>query len=351
MNSSWQSFLLGQGATENEAGIPDFSQDTADMTVALSENVICYLNHLGLICATGSDASNFLQGQFSNDVTLLQPEKSQLSSYNSPKGRMLALFRLSLAADGQYFLQLPSDILESTLKRLRMFVMRSEVTLEDASDQWIQLGFSGAGVEEKLKTVFGDIPREVDAVVYGEDYQLIRLPGKLPRFVFYASEARAEQTWLALGEICRPVPAAAWRLLEIENGIPSVHQQTQEAFVPQMANLHSLGGVSFTKGCYTGQEIVARMHYLGKQKRRMYLADIAQDEIIPGMAVHVLGGDGQSVGSVVDAVARGDGVSSALLVLQTQAAEQSLCLEETAPATIKLRDLPYEVALEGENKA
>ena len=272
MNSEWQTFLQQQQATLDGDQVVDFGDATQERQAVESGNVLADLSHLGLIAASGNETVSFLQGQFTNDVQQVTAQHSQLTAYCNPKGRMLASMRLFRRED-RYFLSLPRSVLEPTLKRLRMFVLRSDVTLEEASDEMARFGLAGPDAESLLGARLPTLPANVDEVVQHAQLSVIRIPGLQARFEIHGPPSELTALWQTLhADGATPVGHPAWSWLDTVAGVPTVVPETVEAFVPQMANLHSLGGISFTKGCYTGQEVVARMHYLGKLKRRMYRA-------------------------------------------------------------------------------
>jgi tRNA-modifying protein YgfZ len=239
-----------------------------------SNNELCDLSHLGLLEISGTDAVTFLQGQVTNDVNLLTGTNAHYSAYCNPKGRMLALF-LAFAHYDHLHLQFNRELLEPIMKRLKMYVMRSKVEIKDVSDTIIKFGLNGPQASSMLEAVFSKIPTQ--------DYELITLDNgvvlKLPsynndaRFEIFTDVVNAPLIWEALKINCKVVEKTYWELLEIQAGIPDVSLATQEQFVPQMLNLDILNAINFKKGCYTGQEIVARTHYLGSVKRRTYLAE------------------------------------------------------------------------------
>ncbi|NJN46173.1 MAG: folate-binding protein YgfZ [Candidatus Competibacteraceae bacterium] len=263
MKSDWLAFLKGFGAMPGPQGVLHFGAPEQERQAALSSKVLCDLSVHGLIKVSGADAETFLQGQFTNDVRQVTPEHSQLSAYCSPKGRMLACFRLFRHGD-DYYLRLPQERVEVILKRLRMFVLRSKVTLADAGEEWLCLGVVGTGAIQRLTDYLGALPTSVDSVVHGQGMTVVQVPGIEPRFELYGGLQDCQNFWTALAGQATCVGSEAWRLLDILAGVPNVYDATAEAFVPQMANLQLLHGISFQKGCYTGQEIVARTHYLGK---------------------------------------------------------------------------------------
>ena len=311
----------------------------------MSNNILCDLTDFGLIQVSGSDAQTFLQGQFSNDVGEVSETQSQLSSYNSPKGRMYASFRLCKLADS-YLMLLPRENIEPTLKRLRMFVLRSDVKLEDVSDNFSILGVAGDECAAALKALFNEVPTDIDATQSWDNGVLVKIPGRVNRFQIISNKAAADAYRTSLGSKLEMASADTWKLLDIEAGIPHIYISTREEFVPQMVNLHSIGGVSFKKGCYPGQEIVARMHYLGKLKKRMYRIHVDGDACPQPNTNLLEPGKDQSVGQIVDAVADPNGGFEALAVLQIKSAEAGeLCLENLG-GSVRIEDLPYEVTNE-----
>lgn len=346
MKPEWKAFLSDAGAEFGDEQVEHFGNPERERRVVTSGDIICDLSHQGLIGAYGDEAAGFLQGQFSNDVLKLDADTSQLNSYCNPKGRMLACFRMFLRGES-YYLSLPRTMVETVLKRLRMFVLRSRVTLEDADDALVRFGLSGPRAAEELSGALGGAPRAVDTVLHGGGITAIRVPGPHARFELYGDLEPMCRLWEKLNVRCAPVGAGPWALLDILSGIPAVTPATSEAFVPQMANLQLIGGVSFKKGCYPGQEVVARMHYLGKLKRRMYRISIETDEA-PAPGTEILGasaGDGdedQAAGRIVDARLHPDGKVAALAVLQITAAETGgLRLAVEGKPVVTLEPLPY----------
>ena len=348
MNTSWQSHLEQAGATIENGAVTDFGNPGDEFKNAGQQNIIADLSHYALIEAQGEDATDFLQNQLSNDIKQVDDTHSQLSSYCNPKGRMLASFRI-FQLNGNYILRLPADTLETTLKRLRMFIMRSQVTLEDVSNNLARFGLYGAQAEQLLSETGISIPQDVDAVVSQDGYCVIRVPGNQPRFELHGTPESLAKLWDSFSNTTTPVGKNVWALQDIESGIPDIYEGTVEAFVPQMTNLHAMGGVSFKKGCYPGQEVVARMQYLGKLKRRMYRAHVETDNLPqPGDNVYSSGSD-DPVGKVVQAQASSQGGAELLAVLQIARVEQdSIHLDGKKGPELKFIDLPYEVPLERE---
>jgi folate-binding protein YgfZ len=318
---------------------PASIETPADQAQPLPARAWVALAHFGLIRVAGQDTRRFLQGQLGNDVNQVTPEMAQLSSQCSPKGRMLTTLLVFQRGDDLY-LQLPRERLADTLKRLQMFVLRSQVTLDDASEALVRLGLAGDGFE----AAFDTLPARPFESVTRDDLTVIRLPGDRPRFQLVGPADAVAAARARLPQDTVEADADFWSLMDIRAGVPNVWQETVDGFVPQMANLQLLGGISFTKGCYTGQEVVARMQYLGKLKRRMYRAHVATDgRPAPGTEVFAPGSEsGQGAGRVVEAAPAPDGGYEMLVVLQISSADAGeLRLHDADGAPLALRDLPY----------
>jgi folate-binding protein YgfZ len=343
MISKWHQWLIDSGANLRTDRVLDFGDPETEVRITTAENILCDLSHMGLIEASGEEATQFLQGQFSNDINQVRESRSQLSSYCNPKGRMIAIFRI-FKRDQSYFLRLPIELLESTLRRLRMFVLRAKVELNDASHALIRIGYCGPAAENELKSLAGQIPEGVNDSVRAANTTIIRVPGPRPRYEIYGELDDVKSLWQRLKSSATPVGASQWALLDILSGIPTVLAQTREAFVPQMANLDLVDGVSYSKGCYPGQEVVARMHYLGTLKRRMYRIHLnTPTPPQPGDSVfRSESRNEQLVGTIVDAQRDGRGGSTGLAVMRINETEKgNLRLNTPEGPSITLDNLPY----------
>lgn len=345
MKPDWQSFLIDAGAEFSEQSptrVENYGSPIREQHLVLTGNTLCDLSHYGLIEAHGEDAETFLQNQLTNDIQKISTSHSQLNAYCTPKGRILAIMRILKRSDC-YYMKMPHKLIEGVLKRLQMYVLMSKVTLEDANDALVRFGFAGPEAEEELEQAVGRYPKAVDEVLQTNDLSIIRIGGTLPRFEIYAELEPAQTLWDKLNVRCTPVGVTAWDLLDILAGIPEVYSETQEAFVPQMVNLQLIDGVSFQKGCYPGQEIVARMHYLGKLKRRMYRLHFDTDEIpAPGTKIFTAENK-EPIGSIVSSATNPQGGSEALGVLTTRYIDQAAVLQLAKPGglTGTLAELPY----------
>jgi folate-binding protein YgfZ len=343
MNPDWKSFLMQAGAMVGDNGVCHFGDPERELHMALSGDVLSDLSHLGLIAASGSDAQTFLQGQLTSDVRQITPAHSQLSAYCSPKGRMLASFRLFQRCDA-FYLRVLREKLEPLLNRLRMFVLRADVTLVDVSNELTTIGLSGPHATELLQKTLGTVPVQPEEVSHTENLSIIRLPGIWPRFEIYGELGKLQLLWTNLASETTLTGPEPWRLLDIAAGIPTIYPETSEAFVPQMTNLQLLGGVSFRKGCYPGQEVVARTQHLGKLKRRMYRAKIACDmPPQPGNRLYSAQlGPEQHAGIIADACRHPKGGYVVLAVVMIDCVEQGPVLLGGADgAPLVFESLPY----------
>ena len=240
-----------------------------------------------------------------------------------------------------YLLQMPRGLCETLRKKLSMYVLRSKVKISDASDEFVCIGISGPDAHSALQDIYPDLPRQQMDVVQHEADTLLRRDTQ--RFQILTSPQRASSLWQALGKSAKPCASSCWDWLDIRAGIPFVQPATLEAFVPQMLNFEVIGGVNFKKGCYPGQEVVARMHYLGKPKRRMYLAHLASD-VAPQAGDELFSADldGQACGTVVNAVAAPAGGHDLLAVVQTSSHDNlAVHLGALDGAQLQFQELPY----------
>lgn len=343
MRPEWREFLSNAGAELDDGRVLSFGNAEREKRITTTGNVLCDLSHLGLVGAHGEDAATFLQGQTSNDVQAVTETQSQLGAYCNPKGRILCGFRIFRRSDS-YYLRMPRDTVEACLQRLRMFVLRAKVTLDDADNALVRFGFSGPDAVKELDEALGAAPNASDEVLHTDGFSVIRIPGPHPRFEIYGDLEPMKRLWDRLNVHAAPVGAGSWALLDILAGLPSIHAATSEAFVPQMVNMQLINGLSFTKGCYPGQEVVARTQYLGKLKRRMYLLHLEAGEL-PSPGDEILDAEdetGQSAGRIVDAQPHPEGGIAALAVLTIQSAEHgALHLGATDGPTLAVKPLPY----------
>ena len=325
--NNWNHFLAEQGARTSAAGEHVAADFGHTLTVSdLQSGFVAPLGDQGLIGVTGDDAASFLHGQLTNDVEHLDQRQVRLAGYCTPKGRLLASFLMWRNATTIY-LQLSRDVQPAIQKRLQMFVLRAKAKLHDASaDEATQvtLGLGGAQAGAALSPWFDSLPAAPWSRVDHALGTLLRVADAFghARYQWLMSAGTALAVWPQLSATLARGGADAWRLSEIHAGVPQITLPTQEQFVPQMVNFELLGAVNFKKGCYPGQEIVARSQYLGKLKRRTTLVSIADASVKAGGELFALSDPEQPCGMVVNAAANGAGGVDALVELKLAAIEQ-----------------------------
>lgn len=322
--NNWNQFLVQQGGRATEQVMHDFGRVLP--VAELAAGFVAPISDLGLITLTGADAASFLHGQLTNDVEHLSLDQARLAGYCTPKGRLLASFLMWRNAES-IFLQLPRAIQAPLQKRLQMFVMRAKVTLLDATGDTanqVILGLGGAAATSVLKNWFETLPAAPYAKLDHALGTLIRVADAFgaARYQWLMTAATAHSVWPVLCAALVPGGNDAWQLSEIHAGVPHIGLATQEQFVPQMINFELLGGVNFKKGCYPGQEIVARSQYLGKLKRRTTLVSIPDLAAKAGAEVFASADPEQPCGMVVSAAPNGMGGVDALVEMKLSAIEQ-----------------------------
>ncbi len=290
-------------------------------------NGIAPLPHLGVIRVEGADAASFLQGQLTQDFALLQDHQARLAAYLSPKGRMLASFIAFQRSGTELLLVCSRDLLPAALKRLSMFVLRAKARLTDASADFQCWGLAG----DALLSIAGSALPAWSKADFG------------PASVVHLYPAEGQPRALLVAPADAPAPAGPalapglWDWSEVRSGVATLTAPVVDAFVPQMLNYESIGGVNFKKGCYPGQEVVARSQFRGTLKRRAYLAH-APSALAVGAEVFAPDDAEQPVGTVVQAAAAPGGGVDALVALQVAAAGGAL---HAGGVPLTLLPLPY----------
>ena len=338
MTQEWITQLAGSGLALDGSS---FGAPAGELATARDGTVVAPLADLGLIRASGEDAAPFLHSLLTNDVQGISAAGARFAGFCTPKGRLLALFLIWREGD-DFLLMLPRDILPPMLKKLSMYVLRSKVKLRDATGERALIGFSSSTGAVPAPGVDASLPRFGVTTVSGG--QAIRLDDS--RWLLAIEAGAVAAHWQALTATATPVGLAAWQWLEIAAGQPRVVAATQEVFVPQMLNMElpAVAGVSFSKGCYPGQEIVARTQYLGKVKRRTYRAKLAS---MPAAGTHVYAPETgeQHCGAIVSAAPSPAGGFECLVCVQIGAVEVGE-VHVGAPAGQRLEflPLPYEIS-------
>lgn len=296
----------------------------------------CELSHEGVLSVQGPDASKFLQGQLTCNLNYLNSSHSSLGARCNAKGRMLSSFRILPHADG-FLLAMDQALLEAQHQDLKKYAVFSKVQLSDASEQWLRIGLSEG--DQALHALGLSLAVEKDSVTQHEQLLAVRL--STHRCELWIPSTQKAEVIAKLHALLPEQSLNAWFLGQIADGLGQVFASTREVFIPQMINLQALGGVSFKKGCYTGQEIVARMQYLGKLKRRMYRV-LGPDIELPAPGCEIFSPvHNSSVGEVVLAASSTQG-TELLAVLQEDAVNDGrVFLGQIDGPALTISTLPY----------
>jgi tRNA-modifying protein YgfZ len=344
--SNWTDYLASHGARfhiDEASQVEDFG--TALSAAGLASGFVAPVTDLGLVAVTGDDAASFLHSQLTNDVEHLPPGEARLAGYCTPKGRLLATFLVWRDAEA-IWLQLPREQQGALQKRLSMYVLRAKAKLADATldpAHEAVIGLGGEGADAALRQHVGllpSVPYQVETSAAGTVIRLADAFGK-PRFLWLTTADTAIAALPALKDKLALGGNQAWHLASIHAAVPQVTLKTQEQFVPQMVNLELLGGVNFKKGCYPGQEIVARSQYLGKLKRRMALARIDNAAARAGDEVFSAADPEQPCGMVVNAAVNGAGGADALVEMKLAALDEDVHLASAGGASLQFLPMPY----------
>ena len=328
LDTWWQDSLGALPAHSHHNGQSYFDSEPCFTTGLINTASIHPLHQLGLISIEGPDASRFLQGQLTVDVEALAIGESTLAAHCDPKGRMHANFYLHCAANDHYLLQLPIAVVSTALAALNKYAVFSKATLTDMSDQYAAFGFANINADPVNTDIFASL-----TISTNESVQWIKR-AVIDNFINSLKTVDAQ--WCG---------SAAWEYRSITAGVSFVQPQTVGEFIPQMFNLDYLGGISFTKGCYTGQEIIARMKYRGKVKRRCYpfVTTSANSQIAIGD--ECLNDEGQLVGTVVSVASDLKNTSATqsygIVAIKVAAAQASLSIKDKT--TINITALPYAI--------
>ena len=298
------------------------------------------LSHQGLITVTGPDAAKFLQGQVTCDITDLE-QASRLGAHCTHKGRAISSFRAARLADEKIALRLPKSILASAQQALAKYIVFSKAELADASDDYSRIGLAGPTANALLTEHLAAPPSDVQGVCHLPNGCIIKLSEQ--RFECWIAAADGKTLWDKLQPACSISDAEAWTLLDIRDGYGEVRPETLEAFIPQLLNYQLIDGISFQKGCYSGQEVIARMHYRGKLKRQMFRVSFPSGEALPLPGTDIYTDKGtQSVGTIVIAAPAEESRAEALAVITRDAAlSDSAYLDLTQTTQLKVLPLPY----------
>ena len=302
MHPSWQSFLEQQGARFDEQGhIRTFGEEELERVLVKHGPVMTALSGHALIRVTGEDAQAFLQKQLTNDIEEVSNKTAQFSAWCDPQGHVLALF-LVFMYERDYYLLFDASLKDAILKRLRMFVLRDQVELIDRSDELAIVGYGGdfgnldlqRALDVKLKETWGATLVPMEGL---RKIKAIKLPGPYHRYVLVGPVDQMEQAWQRLLVNADKTSITGWWLMDIAAGIPVVTAAVSGRFIAQMLNLDKLNVINFKKGCFPGQEIIARLHFRATVPKRMLKFHIEGDpvQVAPGATFNVFDDKGKRI--------------------------------------------------------
>lgn len=295
--------------------------------------LLCLPAGFALLSVSGEDRQTFLHGQLINDLNLIAKPGAQLSGWCNPRGQLISNF-LVINTGTAFLLLFRKELLDYVLKRLNMFVLRANVTVEDITETTPLLGVANCEDTDLLDAGMSNTPGAISA---NDGVMAVCLPDQSRRYLLLGNvEAQVAKT-TELQNALTLTGADTWSLLDILAGMPWIGSATQEKFLPQMLNLDVLDGLSYKKGCYPGQEVIARLHYRGEVKRRIQLVT-CDTKLVAGM---VIKSNDSNAGTVVNSAINGDGKTLALAVIDLDKLDGNLYPDNSPDTTIEVLPLPY----------
>ncbi len=343
MNNAWKEIIA-----EHTPTLAESDSSGVDKSTELNgSSWLAPLSSRGVLKISGADALEFLHGQFSNDLKQLNTGQWQLSSYSTPKGRLLAVFRIAKVGE-DFYIEMPESTKEAFQKRLTMFVMRSKVTIDNLSEELLISAIVGPDSPKVMHTLGINAPSNPyeASVSESHDVLVLRECGDTQRYVILATSSKTTEMWQTADSSLLRTAENTWALSQIANGQPDVFDETKEQFVAQMMNLQVIGAVNFKKGCYPGQEVIARLHYLGKLKRRMYRFSATGQTLPVSGSEIVLVGETEAAGKVASAAFSTEGKIELLAVMKVASVESDDVLQLASGETLEILELPYAFAEE-----
>jgi folate-binding protein YgfZ len=316
MSAEYENFLSAQKVTATiDANGDAIVATTPPLPTLLDRNVIAALPIWSVLQIAGPDSAKFLQGQLTCDIAAATPAQALPGAHCTPKGRMRSSFLIVQRADDSYWLRTRSDISADAATALGKYIVFSKAKIAPQT-QLLAIGLSGPGAAAAIAAFAGKAPQGMNAVIQTVGGVIVQRDAVGQRFEAWLPADAAETLWRWCGDFL-PVSSTFWRWREIVDGLASVTAPTVESFIPLMLNYDQIGAISFTKGCYTGQEIVARTHYRGQVKRHLVRAEVQAPPPAPGTSL--TDANGRAIGEIVEAVQRGDGSSELLAVVASAA--------------------------------
>jgi hypothetical protein len=313
MKSDWKAILPAD--PKNIAGGGLISAD-GGAAATLNGAAMSPLSEHTVVAIAGKDAAEFLHAQFTTEIANCDHPGHRFSAYCSPAGRVLATLHVVPIADG-FLLHVPNAIAQSLVSRLRMHVLRADVTIDTGNDKWLSLGLSAGNLSGLIEPVLGSSPDAIGCVLSQPPQYGLYIRGPQPRMIVVAPAECMIELWATLQTEFQAIDSEAWRWLDIAAGVPHLDAATTDRFTAQGLNLDLIDAIDFSKGCYPGQEIIARVHYRGRVKRRLFRLRVDTDRIpSPGDLVYDAKRPDQTGGYVLNAARAPDGGTELLAVLR-----------------------------------
>ncbi len=344
MDKTWQQFLKQYHPNYYRDRITDYGNFQHELSLTFTHDTIIDLSHKGIIKVSGDEAKKFLQGQLTCNMDTITEQQSTIGAYCNPKGRVLATFRIFMG-EGCYYLFMPGTIVVPTLAQLQKYAVFSKATLSNDSNNWVQVCVAGPNIPKLLGDFFNHLPLKMNQVSHLHDCIILNISSDIKRFLIFAPAASMIPLWQHLCQKATPVGADSWQLINIQNGLPTIYPSTIGHFTPHQINFPALGGVSFNKGCYTGQEVVARMEFLGKLKSHLYRAHV-DSQLITRPGTKIMAKQAEQVidaGDVVIAKPDVNGGMQLLAVVKDEFAIDNCCyLNDQPDYFLHFLPLPYD---------
>ena len=344
MSPVWKDYLSSQGAEFNDDRLLNFTGNEFNESTTIN-NIVTDLSHLAIIEVSGDDAEDFLHGQFTIDIKSLHNLHCQFSAWCNPKGQVKTTF-LIYRNNNNFTILLPSELKESFVKQLQMFVLRANVNISDKSDELIRIGVQMKD-ESILSSLIDSVPKQPGDVTQSEvimdnNLHCLRIVSAkhTHRFILIGTADRQIELWKELAKQVTPVGSSLWELLDLQAAYPWITTQTTQKFLPQMLNLDLIGGLNYQKGCYPGQEIIARLHFRGQLKRSLCLATVTLDSQARSGDQLYADNNEQSVGTVINAQPSSDEYYL-LAVIDIDSREKKISLGNSGGPLLSLLQLPY----------
>jgi tRNA-modifying protein YgfZ len=304
-----------------------------------------HLDHEALLHIIGPDTLKFLQGQTTCDTRKVKPDHAVPGAFCTPQGRVVCDFLLSELSQDHFALRMRRDIRASSSAAFGKYIIFSKAKLDDTREDWTPYAVWGPEAANALGEIFAGVPTERFGTTSGDGFVLVQMDEQGQQYECYLHEPSSATRLARMDEVMQPGSESEWQVLQITNGIARIETGTVEDFVPQVLNYDLTGHISFNKGCYTGQEVVARLHYLGKPKRRTYVAELPFETSCPAGTSVYDAVSGQNVGTIVNGCTA-QGKTHALLAATASGVANGLCLASRDGPLLTLGELPYTLETE-----